>query len=251
MTQIVIANWQELEDRKPTYALVAGVDLVIVRYGDEVSVLYGRCLHRGALMADGHVDENDNLICGVHNWDYRLDSGVSEYANSEVLHKFNATIENGEVTVDEAEIADWARTNPQPFKRDEYLGLYQDTSHAPHEEPFNALIQQYARDGLTKTGHHGVVDAMGVPRADLPDWDDIQFVTAQLHKQPHLDDEPVSTQTIIGPKAKKPLTLAIPLFVSDMSFGALSEPAKVALARGAELAGTGICSGEGGMLPEE
>jgi methylamine---glutamate N-methyltransferase subunit C len=45
--------------------------------------------------------------------------------------------------------------------------------------------------------------------------------------------------------------LDIPLFVSDMSFGALSEPAKVALARGAELAGTGICSGEGGMLPEE
>ena len=36
-----------------------------------------------------------------------------------------------------------------------------------------------------------------------------------------------------------------------MSFGALSEEAKVALAKGAELAGTGICSGEGGMLPEE
>ena len=36
-----------------------------------------------------------------------------------------------------------------------------------------------------------------------------------------------------------------------MSYGALSEEAKVSLARGAELAGTGICSGEGGMLPEE
>lgn len=36
-----------------------------------------------------------------------------------------------------------------------------------------------------------------------------------------------------------------------MSFGALSEEAKIALATGAELAGTGICSGEGGMLPEE
>jgi glutamate synthase domain-containing protein 2 len=36
-----------------------------------------------------------------------------------------------------------------------------------------------------------------------------------------------------------------------MSFGALSEEAKIALALGAELAGTGICSGEGGMLPEE
>jgi glutamate synthase domain-containing protein 2 len=31
----------------------------------------------------------------------------------------------------------------------------------------------------------------------------------------------------------------------------LSEEAKISLSRGAELAGTGICSGEGGMLPEE
>jgi len=50
---------------------------------------------------------------------------------------------------------------------------------------------------------------------------------------------------------KKPLILEIPIFVSDMSFGALSEEAKTALAIGAEKAGTGICSGEGGMLPEE
>lgn len=61
----------------------------------------------------------------------------------------------------------------------------------------------------------------------------------------------VASELVIGPEAKKPLVLKIPLFVSDMSFGALSEEAKVALATGAELAGTGICSGEGGMLPEE
>ena len=75
--------------------------------------------------------------------------------------------------------------------------------------------------------------------------------TAQLHKAPLLDNEEVGTDVVIGPTAQKPLKLKIPLFVSDMSFGALSEPAKLALARGAELAGTGICSGEGGMLPQE
>ena len=48
-----IAEWSELEDRKPAYALVANVDLVVIRWDDEVSVLYGRCLHRGALLADG------------------------------------------------------------------------------------------------------------------------------------------------------------------------------------------------------
>ncbi|MGI9382245.1 MAG: FMN-binding glutamate synthase family protein, partial [Methyloligellaceae bacterium] len=118
-------------------------------------------------------------------------------------------------------------------------------------EPHVRLIREYAENGLEKTGHHGLVEAMGVPRDQLPSWDDIQFVTAQLHKVPQLDDTPVGTEVTIGPNAQKPLRLDIPLFVSDMSFGALSEPAKVALARGAELAGTGICSGEGGMLPEE
>jgi len=250
MKNISVAIFEELQDRKPAYALVGEVDLVVVRMDDQVAVFYGRCLHRGALMSDGFVSGN-NLVCGVHNWDYRLDTGVSEYANKEALPKFVSRIEDGEVFVDADEIAEWARTNPQPFNRDEYLGLYADTSHGTAEEPYNALIQKYAREGLSKTGHHGEVAAMGVPRDQLPSWDDIQIITAQLHRPPLLDEDTVGTDVVIGPNAQKPLRLDIPLFVSDMSFGALSEPAKVALARGAELAGTGICSGEGGMLPEE
>ena len=250
MKKHVVATLSALPDRDPQYALVADVDLVVVRFDENVSVFYGRCLHRGALMSDGFV-QGDNLICGVHYWDYRVDSGVSEYNNSEVLPKFESWVEGDEVLVDEDEIAAWAQENPQPFQRDRYLGLYADTSHGTEEEPYNGLIQQYARDGLSKTGHHGRVDAMGVPRTQLPDWDDIQILTAQLQRFPLLDDDPVGTDVVIGPNAQRPLRLKIPLFVSDMSFGALSEPAKVALARGAELAGTGICSGEGGMLPEE
>ena len=66
-----IANHEQLADRQPAHALVGTVDLVIVRFDNTVSVLYGRCLHRGALMADGHVEGN-NLICGVHHWDYQI-----------------------------------------------------------------------------------------------------------------------------------------------------------------------------------
>jgi methylamine---glutamate N-methyltransferase subunit C len=119
------------------------------------------------------------------------------------------------------------------------------------EEPTVARIHALARDGLSKIGHHGEMGAMGVPRKDLPHWDDIQILAAQLARKPLLDDATVGTELVIGPRAKKPLTLDIPLFVSDMSFGALSQQAKVALAKGAELAGTGICSGEGGSLREE
>ncbi len=247
---IAIAQWIDLKDRQPTYALVENTDLVIIRFDDRVSVLYGRCLHRGALLADGHVDDHDNLICSLHQWDYRIDTGVSEYNNQEQLHDFPAALSNGQVFVDKADVVAFEELHPQPFRRDQYLGTYADT-HPEPTEPYTRYIQQLATDGLSKTGHHGPTASMGVDRTTLPQWTDIQYLPAQLARRPLLDEEKVDTQVVIGPQAKKPLILEIPLFVSDMSYGALSEEAKVALAMGAEGAGTGICSGEGGMLPEE
>jgi len=246
-----IAHWLELEPLDPTGALVGGVELVIIRWPDaeNVSVLYGRCLHRGAHLADGHID-GENLVCGLHGWDYRWRTGVSEYHNREVLHRFTAWVEDDGVWVDEDEIEAWLRLHPQPYKRDEYQGAYQDLTGSPHEH-HTRLIHELAGYGLARTGSHGQVAAMGVPSETLPQWHDIQFVTAQLATPPQLDDASVATELVIGPEAKRPLRLDIPIFVSDMSFGALSQEAKVAMARGAELAGTGICSGEGGMLPDE
>lgn len=251
MKKVRVADWDALEQLQPAYALIANVDLVVIRRKDEeqASVLYGRCLHRGALMSDGSID-GKNLICGLHGWDYDFTTGVSSYNPEEKLHRFQSWIEDGGVWVDQDEIAAWEADNPQPYDREAYQGLYQDIHGGP-EEPHFQYIQHLAEHGLSRVGHHGRVAAMGVPRNELPKWDDIQILTAQLQKLPLLDDASVGTKVIIGPNAAKPLELEIPLFVSDMSFGALSEEAKVALAAGAEMAGTGICSGEGGMLPEE
>ncbi|MCZ6836444.1 MAG: glutamate synthase-related protein [Planctomycetota bacterium] len=257
MSKFAVIEWDDLAPLKPAHAIVANVDLVIIRYDEEgedcVSVLYGRCLHRGAMMSDGCVKGQD-LVCGVHGWDYRYDTGVSSYNPEEQLHKFSAQIAEHEgvksVIVDEEEIAAWEELNPQPYNREEYLGVYQDIHGGP-EEPHNLFIQQLAKQGIEGVGHDGPVAAMGVPFDQLPKWDDLQVLPGQLTVKPLLDDHPVETSVIIGPASKRPLLLDIPLFVSDMSFGALSHEAKVALAKGAELAGTGICSGEGGMLPDE
>ena len=101
-----VAMWSELQPLTPTWALVEGVDLVIVRWEQEdtLSVLYGRCLHRGALLADGRI-ERENLVCGLHGWDYRYETGISEYHHSEVLEKFTAWVEDDAVWVDAEEIA--------------------------------------------------------------------------------------------------------------------------------------------------
>jgi glutamate synthase domain-containing protein 2/CDGSH-type Zn-finger protein len=139
----------------------------------------------------------------------------------------------------------------EPFQLDS-----EDSDGAPSaspttEEPTVAFVHQLAKEGLSKLGHHGPMAAMGVPRTDLPSWDDLQLLVAQMARKPLFEEVAVDTKLVIGPEAKKPLELEIPLFVSDMSFGALSEEAKVSMSRGAELAGTGICSGEGGMLEDE
>ena len=122
---IVVAQLSKLEDREPVHAQVENIDLVIIRYEENVSVLYGRCLHRGAMMSDGHV-EGDNLICGLHGWDYRIDTGVSEYNNAEVLHKFKVEIVEGAVTVDAAEIRAFGVQQPQPFDGENYFGEFAD-----------------------------------------------------------------------------------------------------------------------------
>ena len=145
MKKVVVADWNAVKDREPAYALVANVDLVIVRYDGQVSVLYGQCLHRGAILADGRIEGRD-LICGVHGWDFQFETGISAYNNAERLHRFNAWIENNGVWVDEDEVAAWERDNPQPFNREAYQGTYADT-HPAEEEPHAGLIQEYAAHG--------------------------------------------------------------------------------------------------------
>lgn len=249
---VKVVDWDRLADRQPAAVFIDGVDLVVIRWDDQHSVLSGRCRHRGALMVDGRV-EGPNLICGVHGWDYRMDTGVSTYDTSDRLRHFRSEVTDGAVFIDRLELIEYRQveglSNDGPINEYEhhYLNAHGDTT----EEPFVAGIHELALHGLDRVGHHGPVAAMGVERTSLPSWDSLLFATAQLAKFPLLDDEEVGTAVVIGANAVRPLRLDIPIFVSDMSFGALSQEAKTALAKGAELAGTGICSGEGGMLPEE
>ncbi|MCD8338200.1 MAG: alpha-hydroxy-acid oxidizing protein [Lachnospiraceae bacterium] len=109
---------------------------------------------------------------------------------------------------------------------------------------YMAEIHQMAVSGRS------ISDAMGT-RMPMPGWDDILILGAQLNPPPLDDDAPVCTTTVIGKNAQKPMVLENPVYISHMSFGALSKEAKTALAKGARMAKAATCSGEGGILPEE
>lgn len=111
------------------------------------------------------------------------------------------------------------------------------------EEKFST-IQRLARTGKSD------ISPMGT-RKPFPGLETVLFRGAQFGRFPLDESESVSTKTVIGPDAAHPLELEIPFYVSHMSFGALSREAKIALAMGSAEVGTAMCSGEGGMLPEE
>lgn len=105
-------------------------------------------------------------------------------------------------------------------------------------------IQEMARTGKP------IIEAMGT-RMPMPNWDEILILGAQLNPAPLDEHEEVDLTTVIGKHAQKPMVLNGPVYISHMSFGALSKEAKVALAKGSAMAKTAMCSGEGGILPQE
>ena len=87
----------------------------------------------------------------------------------------------------------------------------------------------------------------------IPHWDELVFLPGTLTRFVIEGyREKCDTTTVLGARfAKNPLELDIPIYITGMSFGALSLEAKMALAKGASMAGTATCSGEGGMIPPE
>ena len=88
---------------------------------------------------------------------------------------------------------------------------------------------------------------------DVTHFDDLTFLSTGLTRFP-LEGykEQCNTQTVIGSlNAKNPLILDTPIYITGMSYGALSVNAKTALGKAASLVRTASCTGDGGMLPSE
>ena len=95
-----------------------------------------------------------------------------------------------------------------------------------------------------------MISAMGTLKP-VVSWDDLLILGNQLNPAPLLESEDVSLKTVIGKHAQKPMVMNSPVYITHMSFGALSKSAKVSLAKGSAMVKTAMCSGEGGILPEE
>ncbi|HEY3369072.1 MAG TPA: FMN-binding glutamate synthase family protein [Symbiobacteriaceae bacterium] len=129
----------------------------------------------------------------------------------------------------------------------------------PYTENITAMVSVFQKLGLRQVVEAGMRAETGKPinrplgsPVVLSEWSKLLLNPVTLHKLPTQDGVEINATTVIGPRAKRPLELEIPILITGMSFGsALSLKAKVALAKGATMAGTATNSGEAPLVPEE
>jgi glutamate synthase domain-containing protein 2/rubredoxin len=166
-------------------------------------------------------DDWECPVCGADKSQFELKDGSS---SAEGSAPEDVKSDSGDESKLDAYLADWKRSTDDL-------------------EPSFAAIQHMAVTG------ESIIEPMRT-RKSVVSWDEILIMGAQLATLPRNEDEPVSTRTVIGPNARHPLEISTPVYVSHMSFGALSKEAKIALAKGTAAVKTAMCSGEGGIVPE-
>ncbi|MCU6763362.1 Ferredoxin-dependent glutamate synthase 1 [uncultured Roseburia sp.] len=174
-------------------------------------------------------------VCGYIFDEEKEQKGIEELKQCPVCHQerkvFEKMEEKGEPVIGEARTVTSLDYPEAYVRRDDSVRYMKE-------------IHQMAVSGST------IIEAMGT-QMPMPDWDDILVLGAQLNPMPLSEHAPVNTYTVVGKHARKPLILENPVYISHMSFGALSKETKTALAMGSAMAGSAMCSGEGGILPEE
>jgi len=239
------SSWQsvcgvaDLVEGKGNEAFVNGRPIALFLHLDKVYALEDRCPHREGQMSRGTV-ENGDAVCPLHGWNFDLETGISPYNPNDRIATYPVRIVDGRVEIDVSAVPALPAST-----FDGYQGRWRRWASDVRGK---AEIRKLA------AGKPPAVEAMGAEAphpGPVVDLDHFHLRAAQLARLPKLAEEAVDTSVTLARGAGKPLQLALPAYVSHMSFGALSREAKIALAKGAAMAGTMNCSGEGGMLPEE
>lgn len=240
-----MADWQRVCDvasLKEGYGCecwVNGRPVALFLHQGVVYALQDRCPHREGQLSRGKVVGSD-AVCPLHGWNFDLKTGISPYNPHDKVDTYPVKVEQGGVWIDASAV--------EPLPATTFDG-YQGRWHRWADDARGkAEIRKLAKGKIVATEAMG---ALPEPLSTIVDFDHFHLKAAQLAHFPKLESEPVSVATVLGRGAGKPLHLALPAYVSHMSFGALSTTAKQSLARGSRIGGTLIASGEGGMLPAE
>ena len=239
---VEIGSVDDFSDGEGKLIEIEGKNIALFRSGSDFGAISDVCLHKGGALSEGDL-RNGLVECPLHGHKYDFKNGKGAPGSLGDVAAYEVKIEDGKVLLSNRPMNPTDKeSEPTPPPSDLYLGKWMRKS-----DDFETNFQRMQELALTGKSE---ITPMRTQKS-VPNFDAILFKGGQLFRMPLNEDEPVSLKTVIGKTAKHPLEIDLPFYVSHMSFGALSREAKIALARGTKLVGTLMCSGEGGMLPEE
>jgi glutamate synthase domain-containing protein 2 len=235
MQLVRVARVEDCTPGSVKIVTVNNTDIALCNYEGNFYALNNRCPHRGGQLGDGELKGSD-LICPLHGWDFDVRTGISRYNTLDSVPTYPAVVRDGEVYISAADVP------MEPKEYDDYLAKWR--------RPFDDREASMNYVHYLAKGKGSKLEPMRT-EVTVPGFDSLLFLPGQMAHLPLLDGEPVDLNCVVGPRARRPLQLRIPVYISHMSYGSLSPESKTAMATGAQRFGTAICSGEGGMHPAE
>lgn len=99
MTWITAARVGDIADGDIRPVEVDGREMILCRVGDAYYAAQRRCLHQGADLSEGIIVAGE-IICPVHAWRYRADTGVHVQSAQNCLVVYRVRIEGDEIQID-------------------------------------------------------------------------------------------------------------------------------------------------------
>lgn len=222
---------------------IHNIEFVVINKNKMYYALYNKCPHMGGSLGDGYVDESNYLTCPLHNWQFDLNTGRGPEGYDDSVPTFELVVNDDTILVNEQQLIELG-------KNKDYLVRFPHNTRQRFERTHDTVVPEMDDIAAKAKWKVKQILPMGTLK-HVPKFDDILFKAAQLYRMPLLEEQQVNLKTVIGKTAKIPLEISMPVYVSHMSFGALSEEAKIALAIGSKKLDIATCSGEGGRNQKE
>ena len=218
------------------------IEFVIINKNSKYTALYNKCPHMGGSLGDGQV-AGDFITCPLHSWDFNVETGKGPPGYEDSVPNFELSIQGNDIFISADQLSELAQNK-------EFIVASDHNTKERFARTHDNVVPEM--DGIMARAKWKVKEIlpMGTLK-EYPKFDNILFKAAQLHHFPLLEEDEVNLKTVIGKTAKQPLEISMPVYVSHMSFGALGEEAKTAMAMGSKKIGTATCSGEGGRNQRE
>ncbi len=94
-----LTNLDQLKEEL-TPVTIEGIELVVVKQEEIISVFSGKCLHDGASLGHSGFLDGGHITCGRHLWRYHINTGELDGEKGVFLKKLNIQINNRDIFID-------------------------------------------------------------------------------------------------------------------------------------------------------